>query len=492
MSLLTKGVRSVFTAAMSSTSRNVLSFTISNSLGNLYPYAVKVSVIGPDQAALINRIHRDYSIHMAGRKYESIPRDYGEFVVLMGSLESVSTEDSTLKILLQIAQDALAGALNISTMYETIVYNEIQILTLNNRVDEILSDKNVKKAFSGDDAKSTYMSEKKFKLSPVISYYIHLYGLPQFGEGFDTDKLLLLYIQIDNIRISESALNAAKLATDAAKNADDASVAATNLATLADEAALNVASSTVIEDVIAATTTAALADAAALSAMNAAKIADANAINASNIAIEAAARVSKVSLTLSSFLGTPLSLIDTSGAIVFTLDVKIVNSALGLIKNEVNNKILSTTYQSDNDRFVVDAIEISSSTFFKNAKVDPSYNGVGDLWDIPNDFQALVYALDVPHIDIFKSNTIYFTPDPLWNPRYYFDSSAVSAMLVLGTTLRDLTTSSHGGSIIISNIADNLRDAVSTNPYGNRTRRIVKELPITNLIREIIVYVMDL
>ena len=59
------------------------------------------------------------------------------------------------------------------------------------KVDEILSGKNEIKAMHGDVC-GEFVIAKTFKLAPLYSYYIHLYGMPAFGVGFDPKKLQLV------------------------------------------------------------------------------------------------------------------------------------------------------------------------------------------------------------------------------------------------------------------------------------------------------------
>lgn len=417
---LAKGYRSMMTGEMSMTPRNVLSFTVSPSPSGMYPYAVNVSVLGDDQIELLNRIHSEYAIHMAGRKYESIPRDYGEFVILLGNMEAVSTTDSTLKMLLQIAQDAIIGSTNMATLYESVVYNEIQILTLNQRVDDILSNKNVIKAFS-EDVKANLGKTKLFKFSPLISYYIHLYGLPEFGVGLDIDKLVFLK-SIDK-HIKESVAAAAERAK-------------------------------IKEDVIKSQP-------------------------CMDISVPSAVEIDPYNPFME--VSSQFEIFDTSNALFLDLDVKVINSAMGLFKDERNVKVLSTTYIVDSDRFGVNSVNIPISDFLAGMSIDPTRPGMGDLSNMLADFQALVTALDYypdpsgGDKQIYKpypgkNNEIYYTPTPLWNPPYTLDASGVISLFTLGSTVRNLTTISNSGTLMISNIAKSLRNAVSHNPFGNRTR----------------------
>jgi hypothetical protein len=61
---------------------------------------------------------------------------------------------------------------------------------LNAKVDDILSGKNDTVAMGNTSGEITIT--KTFKLAPLYSYYIYLYGMPAYGVGFDAAKLSLL------------------------------------------------------------------------------------------------------------------------------------------------------------------------------------------------------------------------------------------------------------------------------------------------------------
>ena len=58
------------------------------------------------------------------------------------------------------------------------------------KIDDILSGKNEVSALG--DVQGEISISKTFKLAPLYSYYIYLYGMPAYGVGFDASKLSLL------------------------------------------------------------------------------------------------------------------------------------------------------------------------------------------------------------------------------------------------------------------------------------------------------------
>jgi hypothetical protein len=95
-----------------------------------------------------------------------------------------------LRLLFKIANDGLLGALNSKTLNADNVDLNFQVLMLNKKVDDILSGKNEVKALG--DTSGEISITKTFKLAPLYSYYIYLYGMPEYGVGFDAAKLSLL------------------------------------------------------------------------------------------------------------------------------------------------------------------------------------------------------------------------------------------------------------------------------------------------------------
>jgi hypothetical protein len=101
-----------------------------------------------------------------------------------------SNKNSNLRLLFQIAQDGLAGAVHCRGHATENAELNIRILMLNKKIEDILSGKNEVKAVGNASGKISVT--KTFKLAPLYSYYIHLYGMPAYGVGFDPSKLSLL------------------------------------------------------------------------------------------------------------------------------------------------------------------------------------------------------------------------------------------------------------------------------------------------------------
>jgi hypothetical protein len=140
----------------------------------------------------LNQIESLYVEKMASRKYLDIPTSIPNFLTLNETmLNAISKQKNTsLQLLLKIARDGMDGALHSRTLYVDNADLDIQVLMLKKKIDDILSGKNEVSVHA--DTCGQFVITKTFKLAPIYSYYIHLYGMPAYGVGFDATKLSLL------------------------------------------------------------------------------------------------------------------------------------------------------------------------------------------------------------------------------------------------------------------------------------------------------------
>ena len=140
----------------------------------------------------LNVIESNYVEKMAMRKYLEIPESVFDYLTLNDTmLAAIAKQKNTnLRLLFQIATDGLVGALHSKTLSADNTDLNFQVLMLNTKVEDILSGKNEVKALGENSGE--FVITKTFKLSPLFSYYIYLYGMPAYGVGFDASKLSLL------------------------------------------------------------------------------------------------------------------------------------------------------------------------------------------------------------------------------------------------------------------------------------------------------------
>jgi hypothetical protein len=215
MVLISNTVRSVFTTITTNASRNVFGNIPTdipmNLIGCASPnFCMGVTPYNPSlpfdysgntisiplstcQLNAVKQIHDMYSIMLSSRSYDKIPANYEQYLGLLSVLETIPFSDSTIKLLLNIVEKTLIGCMNVQIMYQNSMYNSLQILLLNNQIDDILNNKNSKNVIADKNNVSGQFSvQQTFKLSKFYSYYIYLYGMPEFGVGFDPVKLLFL------------------------------------------------------------------------------------------------------------------------------------------------------------------------------------------------------------------------------------------------------------------------------------------------------------
>ena len=147
---------------------------------------------GADLTSALNIIQNQYVSKEALKKYLEIPELMSQYLRLNDTMTaSIGKQRNTnLRLLFKIANDGLLGALNSKTLNADNVDLNFQVLLLNKKVDDILSGKNEVKALG--DTSGEISITKTFKLAPLYSYYIYLYGMPDYGVGFNAAKLSLL------------------------------------------------------------------------------------------------------------------------------------------------------------------------------------------------------------------------------------------------------------------------------------------------------------
>ena len=147
---------------------------------------------GVDFVSALNKIENEYVKNEAMKKYLAIPESMSQYLSLNDTMSIAigKQRNTNLRLLFQIAADGLLGSLNSKGLSSNNTDLNFQVLMLNAKVDDILSGKNDTVAMGNTSGEITIT--KTFKLAPLYSYYIYLYGMPAYGVGFDAAKLSLL------------------------------------------------------------------------------------------------------------------------------------------------------------------------------------------------------------------------------------------------------------------------------------------------------------
>lgn len=149
---------------------------------------------------ILTTIQTLYSSKIATRQYESIPTDYTQYTNLIQNVQEIRTKttNTSILLLLQIAEDTVNGAFNSLALYGDNLLLQIDKADLQKKIDEIITNKNVETTQTTISTNSITISQT-FQLAAVFNYYIRIYGAPQVGEGFDPVKIaFLIYILQEN------------------------------------------------------------------------------------------------------------------------------------------------------------------------------------------------------------------------------------------------------------------------------------------------------
>jgi len=143
--------------------------------------------------SILRIIETQYGANMANKTYENIPSNYNNYTDLVANLKIIQTKttNSTLTLLLKIAEETLVGAVNSYALYGDNLLLQVDKSNLEKRVNDILTDKNTK-LVENTFSYSNMSVQKTFKLAAVFNYYIMIYGLPVQGVGFDPVKISFL------------------------------------------------------------------------------------------------------------------------------------------------------------------------------------------------------------------------------------------------------------------------------------------------------------
>jgi hypothetical protein len=148
------------------------------------------TIVTPNQLTTLQTVYNSYVTMLASRSYEKIPSNYPQFLRLLRIIKNIHIDDYRLQMLIYIAENALVGSINANTLYQRYAYDEIKLALLNKRIQEILSDKNTITTTASTTGQ--FNATVTFKLAPIFSYYVYVYGMPEYGVGFDPDKLAFL------------------------------------------------------------------------------------------------------------------------------------------------------------------------------------------------------------------------------------------------------------------------------------------------------------
>jgi hypothetical protein len=146
-------------------------------------------------------IETKYTSNLAGKTYSRIPQDYLDFAGLYAKVAKLAliTTDANLSLLLKITEEGLQGAMNALGLSVDLIQSNLAQIELQNLVNQYQSQANITDTLSNGGQLSITQT---FTLVPVYSYYVLLYGLPAYGQGFDPVKVAYLVQVLENFGIA--------------------------------------------------------------------------------------------------------------------------------------------------------------------------------------------------------------------------------------------------------------------------------------------------
>ena len=178
-------------------SKSMLGENVSDALGVWKPKTIIVYVDVPDAdfifaeeiTASLDTIQKNYVVHMASKNFNLISSDVDQLLTIYKQLYTLqeTRKNANVILLLQIAMDSLQSSMNIYVIYTQNIELHLKNVLLEQKVEEVLSGKN--EILTISDTSGQIEITKTFTLAPLFSYYITLYGMPEFGVGFDPIKL---------------------------------------------------------------------------------------------------------------------------------------------------------------------------------------------------------------------------------------------------------------------------------------------------------------
>lgn len=179
---------------------------------------------------------------------------------------------------------------------------------------------------------------------------------------------------------------------------------------------------------------------------------------------------------------TPIKLIDFTGAVEVYFDVRIFNNLIGIQKDVSNISIITNSYfDSVNDILLKDSLSIPAAAFVSGLNNKASnIVSVGKYSFFYQDFAQYVasyFSLPTPSSNpvgqgtphgfatLYSNDYDFYPNNGLFDGQAFIDILKPSALDSYGAYISPLA-----GTIELTGITSALRNAVTSNPFGNRDR----------------------
>jgi hypothetical protein len=119
---------------------------------------------------------------------------YDEYIDLLNIISNleIKTTDESIQLLLKITSYGLHTMIAAFGINKENIEINIKNMILQSKIESIISNINSSNSILITKHNNNYNLTKQFTLSPLFSYYISIYGIPEKGLGFDIKKLQLL------------------------------------------------------------------------------------------------------------------------------------------------------------------------------------------------------------------------------------------------------------------------------------------------------------
>ena len=164
------------------------------------PVSGNESGVNTNIISTLRKVESLYTNNLAKLNYKLIPSNYDDLLRLYNiiNISYKQTSNPSLKLLLKITGEGLIGSMNAVGLFKAVDGLNQEISFLNSRIDQLLHPVETE-TISG--ASSNLTLTKTFTLAPLFSIYITLYGMPERGVGFDTEKISNLLIILEKYGI---------------------------------------------------------------------------------------------------------------------------------------------------------------------------------------------------------------------------------------------------------------------------------------------------
>jgi hypothetical protein len=189
---MSAGTKSFFSSGFNgSPSKSLYTLSVATTTGGNTGVCPDLVTITSADYYELKAIEEKYGQPLLNKLYVNIPTDNAAYLQYYDFLHTIliKMQDPKMVVLVQLALDALAGAINAYAVYGNSVSYQISNTALQNQLNAVLSGINTHKSVQ---AAGQMTLTKSLTLSPVYSYYIAIYGMPAAGVGFDPLKVNFL------------------------------------------------------------------------------------------------------------------------------------------------------------------------------------------------------------------------------------------------------------------------------------------------------------